>query len=351
MSGSSLDGLDMACCTFSGLPEHPLWSIEAVFSAKYDQQWLDRLRQIPSVDQRTFFAWNAAYGTWLGAQISHFIRSIDTRPELVVVHGHAVAHDPEAHYSVQLGHGATISAACRLPVMTDVRSADLALGGQGAPLAHLADLNLFPGYDAYLNLGGIANVTVPAIGRAWDVGGANQLLNALAREMGEEYDDQGTLASRGQVLHDLLEKLNGDPYLKAPPPKSLDNRYVQEHFTRYLLEDKRSATDRLATASQHIADNVIGALTQHLHDGRILVTGGGAYNEHVMGRFRSTSAERGHLLDWIIPASRILEYKEALLMAYMGYLRLQGLPNCVPSYTGARSPAVNGALYQTHPAT
>lgn len=352
MSGSSLDGLDMALCRFSADGDQLDYEVRATGQATYDDEWLERLRQVHRVDLSTYFTWNYDYGVWLGKKIADFAATSKAAPDLVSVHGHSVIHNPAAHFSVQLGHGAAISAACSFPVMCDVRSADMALGGQGAPLAHLADLYLYPGYAAYLNLGGIANITLPSAGKAWDLCGANQLLNAMARLLGKNFDDRGTLAATGQVVPGLLDRLNADHYLHEDPPKSLDNQYVTDHFTRLLLEDRHPVEDRLATATEHIAQAVVGALNHYtISAGKILITGGGAYNDFLIERFRQRSEEARLGVEWIVPEAQILEYKEAVLMALMGYLRLEHQANCLPTYTGASGPSLNGALYQTFPAS
>ena len=350
MSGSSLDGLDMALCRFSSDGGNFVHEVVATGQAFYEAEWLDRLRQVHRVDVHTFFSWNYEYGAWLGKAIAGFAETTGCIPELVVVHGHTVFHQPDAHYSIQLGHGAAISAQCSLPVMCDVRSADLALGGQGAPLAHLADLYLYPGYVAYLNLGGIANITLPSTGKAWDLAGANQLLNALAGLVGKAYDDRGMLAESGKVIPELLARLSADDFLSKEPPKSLDNQYVTDHFTRILLDDPHPVEDRLATATEHIAEEVVRSLVRYsIVNGKILITGGGAYNDFLIRRFMEHSVKAGLKVEWIIPEARILEYKEAILMALMGYLRIEQRANCVPTFTGASGPSSNGALYQTIP--
>lgn len=351
MSGSSLDGLDLACCYFEAVrAKEPhasdlsvlRWELEATACIAYPDEWIARLISLPSASAREFVVAHTDFGRYLGEQVRLFVQQLPAPPDAVVSHGHTIFHLPEQQCTVQLGDGAALAAACNLPVISDCRSSDIALGGQGTPLAPLADRYLFPGFDAYLNLGGIANVSLTdpeGHWRAWDVGPANQILNRLAQLRGLPYDMDGNLARKGQLLPALLEQLDAIPYFRKPAPKSLDNSWIAEQIWPLYRDAAGSVEDKLHTACLHLCRQVQHDLYRLAPDARVFVSGGGALNLFLVEQLRTVFPGLA------LPSESVIQYKEAALMALVGLFRLEQLPNCLHTVTGARASSINGALY------
>ncbi len=354
MSGSSLDGLDVAACAFDYREgELRSWRILAADTYPFSDAWRQRLRMAPLMTARDLAGLHAGFGRYLGELTQFFLVENAIAPQLIASHGHTVFHSPDEGFTTQVGDGAALAAVTGLPVACDFRSADLALGGQGAPLAPIADQLLFPGYDAYLNLGGIANLSC-RIGRRWvafDVTGANQVLDALAVEAGHAYDAEGQLAKRGRMIPELLTLLDQDEYFARVYPKSLGNDWVQRVLVRPSLRFAGPVPDRLHTAVIHIARQIARSLAAvRQREGgpeepvRLLATGGGAHNRFLMETIRE-ECEKICSLVITIPESETIAYKEAALIALMGVLRVYGAPNCLAGVTGAQLDSCGGALY------
>jgi anhydro-N-acetylmuramic acid kinase len=355
MSGSSLDGLDMALVRFEYDPlGHRLadWEIVAAMTRAFEAPLRDQLAQahtLPSAElMRLHVTLGREFGLWAGA----FLAERGLRADGIASHGHTVFHEPTTSrpFTLQIGEGAAMAQAAGLPVVCDFRSADVASGGSGAPMAPLGDALLFPEYDAWLNLGGIANLTWrEAAGRlqARDVSGANQILNALAAERGLMMDRDGRLAAGGLVLDPLLSYLLGKG-LPAPDIKALSNQWVQQHQTAVCCAWEGRVEDRLATATAFIATSVARTLAKassspkgNAH--RLLLSGGGACNAHLTDCLRQELAPLGWLP--VTAGDVVTHFKEALLMALAGLLRLYGRPNFLPEVTGARRAVSGGAVY------
>jgi len=344
MSGSSLDGLDLALCTFRNLKGRWQGEILRAETRPFSQVWRSRLAEATQLSLEDLAELHVRFGRYLGEQAKAFLSLGAADPPLraIASHGHTVLHDPGRAYSLQVGHGAYLAKAAGQPVVCDFRSADMAAGGQGAPLAPIADLHLFPGYAAYLNLGGIANVSIPRP-EGWlgfDLSGCNQLLNALSAEAGLEYDRAGALAARGRLIPDLLARLNAAPHFDQKPPKSLSNPWVMRELVQPALAFAAAPEDKLHTACRHIAGQLARALSGL--EGSLLVSGGGAHNDFLLACL--TEALPGLRIHK--PDPLVIDFKEALLMAFMGALFLEGLPNTLPEATGARQAVVAGAFFR-----
>lgn len=349
MSGSSLDGLDLAVCRFA-LKEGRMesWAPLAGKTLPLPLAWRERLGQLTDAGPREVAAAHAAYGRWVGQKLQHWLDREGLRPSGAGIHGHTLFHEPDGSpgYSVQIGDGAHAAAALGIPVVTDFRNADIAAGGQGAPMAPLADTLLFPGYDAWLNIGGIANITVAGTkGRisARDLCGANQLLNALAALKGLSMDRDGRLAAKGRIMEDLLHQAHEESTPSGI--RSLSNRQVQEGVVRLFLSWPGAAEDRLATATRWVADRIAESLPE-ARGGKervLMVTGGGAFNRQLIRQLEHRLSSRRWLLS--LPTPDTIRYKEAWLMALAGLYRWLGMPNFVQGVTGSRKAVCGGALF------
>jgi anhydro-N-acetylmuramic acid kinase len=347
MSGSSLDGLDLAWCRFYRISENAPFSYEilAAECRPFPQSLKDKLvhcREMTAIQlieaEVEFLGFSAAAIKELCQKVGHF-------PLAVASHGHTVFHDPSAGYSVQIGNGGILSGLCGLPVVCDFRTLDVGLGGQGAPLVPGAEAELFSEYDACLNLGGICNISFPkgANARGFDIGPCNQLLNFVSLQMGFEYDAGGQFAVSGNLIPELLKALDAVPYYNIPSPKSLSNESVAEIWLPLLQPWMENPCDVLHTLCQHIATKIVDALPL---GGRLLVSGGGAFNSFLMEQL---SKKLG--ADWHIELGdeNLAGFKEALCFAWLGLKRLLEEENVPASVTGARQNSVSGALYGINP--
>ncbi|MBL7884552.1 MAG: anhydro-N-acetylmuramic acid kinase, partial [Bacteroidia bacterium] len=308
MSGTSLDGVDLAFCRF--FVDNNKWNYEIVHAQtiEYTSHWKNRLSSLEEENAMVFQQVNTDYGLYLGQLLSDFIVKNNIKADFVSSHGHTIFHQPESKLTVQIGSGAAISANCKLPVVCDFRTLDVALGGQGAPLVPIGDKLLFSEYDYCLNLGGFANISFEEQGKriAYDICPVNIVMNAITEKTGLAYDDKGEKARSGMLSAYILNELNQLPYFKKVPnsPKSLGKEWVLENvfplFSQYEIADN----DLLNTYCEHIAYQISKAIKQT--KAKVLVTGGGVYNDFLMERIKTTV-----LAEIVVPDKKVIEFKEA----------------------------------------
>lgn len=351
ISGSSLDGLDMA---YIHLQETAgTWTFDILHTAcyAYEPEWEERLRNAIRLPSRDYMVLHAQYGRYIGLQVNRFIEefSLQHRVDLVSSHGHTSFHEPELGMTGQLGDGASIAALTGLPVVTDLRAMDVALGGQGAPIVPIGEKLLLGEYDYFLNLGGIANISRKTGSEfvAFDVCPANRILNMLAQKLGLAYDADGAIAATGRVNPELLQQLNSLGFYTQPWPKSLDNRFGTD--TVFPLIEKAGLTvpDAMATMVEHTACQLSASVRQLKKEGEaeqsLLATGGGALNGFLVQRIGTMLEAQG--VKVIVPDRKLVEYKEALVMALMGTLRWRQEYTTITTVTGASKGSIGGALW------
>lgn len=341
MSGSSLDGLDLCLARFA---RSTGWSyhIKKTATVSIPDPLRERLSASHTMPAEALMVLDADYGCWIAEQINWF-RKKEENILLAGIHGHTVFHNPEKQISLQIGNGALISSRTGLPVVDSFRIRDIYEGGQGAPLVPVGEHYLFGDYDAWINLGGIANISVKrADGSvlAWDICPCNQVFNFLAQRAGRAYDDGGKLARAGSKSGEWIKKWEALPYMQQEPPKSMSNQWVRENFLGELPEN---TADALHSFSHFVSGQISMALHEHLSPGaRVLFTGGGAYNDFLLELIRKKSDKDYHLVK---PEPSIIEYKEALIFGFLGLLRFLGQENVFASATGARKNTVAGTLH------
>ena len=351
MSGSSCDGVDAAICRFWEDGEELKYELTGTTTFQFSSDLKSALKSSAQLGASSLKSLEAKFSMFLAKHINNYL--ITSAPiDYIASHGHTVLHEPAESYTLQIGLGSIISAETGIPTICDFRSLDMAYGGQGAPVAPIADKYLFGGHRFYLNLGGIVNISsfvdTKIIG--YDIAPCNQMLNALSNTKGLEYDDGGELASSGQLNDVLLQNLLSHEYLTQAYPKSLDNSWVQTNFTSPTLAFDDTVENKLHTSIEFMAIAIAGELKKistneniELGDTTLFCTGGGAFNKHLMDRI---GFHIGQLrVKTVIPGKDIIEYKEAMLMALMGYLRLKEQPNCLASVTGASKDCSGGVIY------
>jgi len=339
MSGTSLDGLDLAAVEFRRSENRWNFSIMAAETVKYSNEWEEKLRTAPELPGEKLIELHNVYGKFTGQKINRFIKNHRLLPDLIASHGHTVFHQPEKGFTFQAGNGACIAAETGITTVADFRSGDVALGGQGAPLVPVGDRLLFSEYESCLNLGGFANISFEKTKKriAFDICPVNFILNDLARKLGKPYDENGELGRHGTIDNQLLEKLNQLEFYAQNPPKSLGKEWMDRHFFPVTEPSNISIHDKLRTAYEHIAIQIAKATPV---TGKMLVTGGGAFNSFLMERFKQQLK-----CEIVIPSSEIINYKEALVFAFLGLLRHLGEVNCYASVTGARRDSSAGVIF------
>ena len=376
MSGSSLDGLDIACVEFT--EQAGKWSFEIVKTGcyPYPEDWADRLRGAVDLSAREYQLLHTEYGHYTGQLVNQFIEAHQLQYTIALVssHGHTSFHLPARKMTAQLGDGAAIAAETKLPVVSDLRAMDIAFGGQGAPIVPIGEKILLPEYDLFLNIGGIANISFrphpnpiqkeraskpPShIGErslgdevfiAFDVCPANRVLNMLANDAGKSFDTGGEMAASGIVNTQLLETLNALEYYRKPYPKSLANDFGTGILYPIIKKAGISTANALRTCTEHIAIQVgrsAGLFKNQQPAGggrRLLVTGGGAFNHFLVSRIGENLKDQE--IETVVPSEDLVNYKEAVIMAFIGVLRWRQENNVMASVTGASRNSIGGALW------
>jgi anhydro-N-acetylmuramic acid kinase len=343
MSGTSLDGVDIAYCNFS--EDNSKWSycIEYAETFPYSDTWKETLSILENLTAFSFVSVHKEYGHFLGKLVSDFIAKHHILPDFIASHGHTIFHQPDKRITCQIGDGAAIVAECGIPVVCDFRSMDVALGGQGAPLVPIGDKFLFSDFDYCLNLGGFANISYECNAKriAFDICPVNIVLNKIAENSGKVYDYNGNLASVGYMNRELFNMLNGLEYYKKKHPKSLGKEWVTQYFNPLIDKSNLPDEGKLCTICEHIAFQIASIVNPTEKENKnMLVTGGGTYN-----LFLKVKLEEYCKCKIIIPDAKTIEYKEALIFAFLGVLRVRNDINCFCSVTGASKDNICGAIY------
>ena len=339
MSGTSLDGLDLAACKF--WQEKRKWHFEILSATTkgYTGMLRQKLATAHTLNSEQLIALHNEYGRFIGNEIREFMRENRIEAELIASHGHTVFHQPEKGFTFQAGNGAAIAAITGIKTVSGFRQADVALGGQGAPLVPAGDRLLFGKYKYCLNLGGFANISFEHenFRIAYDICPVNIVLNYFAEKKGHAFDSGGRLGEQGNVDQGLLEELNSISYYRLKPPKSLGREWVDENFLPLVENRKLNFHNTLRTIYEHIAVQIGKTF---LPPGEGLVTGGGAFNTFLMERIKHYSGVR-----LVIPEKVIVSCKEALIFAFLGLLRERGEINCLSSVTGAKKDSCCGIIH------
>ena len=344
MSGTSLDGVDLAHILFT--LESGAWhfSVAETATIPYTNQWVQRLKEAVDYKESDLLLLNADYTLLLSGIIKNFITSNAINDlDAVCSHGHTILHQPANGFTLQIGNLPEIAALVNQKVVCDFRVQDVQLGGQGAPLVPIGDRLLFSQYKYCLNLGGFSNISFDdEKGKrvAFDICPVNTVLNFYANKLGFDYDDRGIIASGNTIIRSLLDELNNLSFYKQDYPKSLGFEFVKEIVLPMMEKYTERPEEKIATFTEHIAQQ-IAATVKIIGNGELLVTGGGAYNDFLINRMK-------HLLpDTLIsiPDDKTIQFKEALIFALLGVLKLRGEVNALSSVTGALRDHSSGYVY------
>ncbi len=361
MSGSSLDGIDLAFAEFTETAGKWNFEISCAACIEYSTEWQEKLKSAIHLSARDYQLLHTDYGRFLGENINEFIEKFELhhKVSLIASHGHTTFHIPEKKMTHQLGDGAAIAAETKLPVVSDLRSLDVAFGGQGAPIVPLGEKLLFPDYHYFLNIGGIANVSINSKSTingnsfsdkneiiAFDICAANRVLNMLAAKKNLSYDKDGKLAAAGKINEVLLQKLNSLNYYSLPYPKSLANSFGTDIIFPLIKSFDLSTEDSLCSYAEHIALQIKNALIPFFTKAEVqqlMITGGGAFNQYLVRRISIHLSEIN--FEVFVPEDDVVNYKEALIMALLGTLRWREQYTVLSSVTGATQNSIGGALW------
>lgn len=339
MSGTSLDGLDICYVNFT--KEENTWDYKILHSEtiSYSQHWEEKLRNAINVSATDLLTLNSEYGFYLGKRVQEFIDQNNLQHvDVIASHGHTVFHQPQNKFTLQIGDGKALKIITALPVVFDFRSQDVLMGGNGAPLVPIGDELLFSEFDACLNIGGFSNISFKKDGKriAFDICPVNIILNQFSKILGKEYDENGELAKSGTVNFEMLSLLNSLSFYQENAPKSLGAEWINENVLPLLKNE--SPENILATFTEHAAFQIADVLARFKIE-KVLFTGGGTYNAYLIERIKNKTSS-----EIIIPENELIDFKEALIFALMGVLRLTNENNVLSSATGSRADHCAGIL-------
>lgn len=346
-----MDGLDIVFAEF--YEDAGTWNFEirATDCYAYSLEWKERLEHSISLSALNYQLLHTEYGHYLGKEVNRFIEenNLHYQVGLIASHGHTSFHIPSRKMTAQLGDGAAIAAETKLPVVSDLRALDVAFGGQGAPIVPIGEKLLLKDFSMFLNLGGIANISFNLAGKyiAFDVCPANRVLNLVAGLANRQYDAGGQMASQGKVNKELLNKLGAFDYYKQSYPKSLANNFGTDEIFPLLQSSGLSHNDLLRSYVEHIVQQTKFAVADNYKlptaNHRLLVTGGGAFNDFLVERLKEELLPVG--VEVVIPDENLIKYKEALIMGFIGVLRWRQEYNVLSSVTGAERDSIGGAVW------
>lgn len=340
MSGTSLDGVDLAYINFN-ISEQWTFKILHSETVSYSDEWQHKLKNAIQFTPSELEQLNSDYTKLLASIISEFISKHQLKEiDAVCSHGHTILHQPQNGLTLQIGNLPLLRDLIPYTIVCDFRVQDVALGGQGAPLVPIGDALLFANFDYCLNLGGFSNISFDdhGIRKAFDISPVNTVLNYYANTLGLPYDDGGRMAKTGTIHAKLLDQLNGLPYYKAAFPKSLGMEFVRDTIFPILQTYTIPTTDILRTFVEHIAIQIAAFCSPNT---KLLVTGGGAYHTYLLDRLRHHIPS----VQITIPDDKIIQFKEALIFALLGVLRLRNEINVLASVTGAHHDHSSGQIY------
>lgn len=333
MSGTSLDGVDLASCRIEKSPREWKYEFISCETVPYPEGILSELRDPGKPGEDDLHRLDDLLGHFYASILNKFHKNRGLKPDFIASHGHTILHEPDKSISFQAGSGSIMARETGLLVVNDFRSEDVRQGGQGAPLVPMGDRLFFSEYGACLNLGGFANISYEdEEGKrvAYDTSPLNMAFNYIAGMKGLEYDEDGKMAARGQIDPGLLLTMNELAYYRQAPPKSLGSEWFRDHFLPLLTQSRLSPEELMATTLEHLACQMTDSITASKAS-KVLLSGGGALNQSLVKRLLELGSA-----EIIVPDHDLLNYKEALIFALLGVLKVRGEINVLSSVTGGK---------------
>ena len=342
MSGTSLDGVDICLVSFKK-SDNKKFNIIYNKTFEYEEIWAKKLKESIFLNKKQLNKLDIEYGTLLSDYIKEFIKEFSiTKIDLISSHGHTIFHKPEKGITLQIGNGKTINKSTKIQVISDFRTQDVSYQGQGAPLVPIGDLNLFSNYKFCLNLGGFSNISIKDSSgiKAFDICPVNTVLNHYSNKLGYAFDKDGALSKKGGINIDLLNKLNKMSFYRKTGPKSLGIEFVNSKVLPLIEKFSLKPEDVLITYIEHISDQLNRSISEFSKN-KMLITGGGTYNKTLID-----SIKRKVKCELVVPEKKIIDFKEAMIFAYMGLLKSKGKNNCLKSVTGAIKDHSSGRIFK-----
>lgn len=336
MSGTSLDGLDIAYCEFELKDEKWHYQIKHAETIPYTSEIVQMLLSCENCSGEMLSFADYHVGRLFGQYARTFLDKYDLSVDFIASHGQTIFHQPSKGFTTQIGNISALSVESRCTVVGDFRAMDVALGGQGAPLVPIGDEILFGEYPCCLNLGGFSNISYKEHSKriAYDICPVNMVMNHLANMLGKPFDENGKIAKSGKIDDVLLSTLNSIPYYSNHTRSSLGKEWVNQYIFPLVDYSSLSVEDIMATYLEHIAIQIAYSLK-----GDTLLTGGGARNSYLVEKIREKTNYR-----IIVPDNLTIDFKEALIFAFLGLKRMRGEVNCLASVTGARQDSCSGLI-------
>jgi len=340
MSGTSLDGIDIAYCTFK---KKTRWTykIDKAITVKFPKIIKKRLLKSFEIKGYELIKLDHDLGDFIGNETKKFIKRNNFSPEIIACHGHTIFHNLKDKISFQIGNANRIYSKLEIPIINNFRELDVIFDGQGAPLVPIGEKLLFNKFNYFVNLGGVLNLT-KLKGKeiiAYDIAPLNIILNDISRKLNYDFDDKGNIAKNGKFISKLFNELNSLDYYKKPNPKSLGIEWIQNKIYPLIYKSGYNLEDLLNTLTNHIAFQL--SLNIKERGNNILVTGGGAYNKFLIENIRLYDKNKNN---WKIPNKTLINYKEALIFAFMGLLRKRKEKNILQSVTGSTVKLSSGII-------
>ncbi len=342
MSGTSLDGLDLALIKFNLANKKWKYRFISSFTIEYSDSWKLKLSNARFKNPKDLYNLDLDYTNFLAEQIKIFInRNFEYQIDLISSHGHTVFHQPQKGITYQIGNHKMLSDLLDYTVVCDFRVQDVELGGQGAPLVPGGDFHLFSDYKACVNLGGFANISLldnysPI---AFDISAANLILNNYAQKLNLPFDAEGKIASTGKIIIPLLDELNSLEYYFQKPPKSLGIEWLSEKVNPILSSfSEESIPNLMHTWVHHLANQILWVLP---NSGKVLFTGGGTHNSFLIGLIKQKSTAQ-----ICLPSNTLINFKEALVFGFLGLLKFLGEDNCFSTVTGSSHDHSTGVIFK-----
>jgi len=342
MSGTSLDGVDLALCRFTENGSNLNYELLEAETTSYPYYLKEQLEDALNISMQDLHYLDQRLAEYYAEIIKEFLKKKNVTPDLIASHGHTVLHQPDKGITLQIGDGDVIARKTRIVTINDFRLQDVSKGGQGAPLVPIGDRDLFNTYEFCLNLGGIANISFNHNDQriACDISPCNMALNTMTSWIGMEFDNKGRTAAKGTIHEDLLQRLNELDYYKDNPPKSLGKEWFLHTFLPEIRKTQITVEDALRTVNEHVAIQIAGMINTYAKEGAsVLATGGGTYNTFLMKLITEKCKAK-----LVIPEEKLVDFKEAIVFAYLGYLRIRNKTNVLASVTGAHSDTCAGII-------
>lgn len=343
MSGSSLDGIDLSLCHFKITSDGLSWELIKSDCVPFDESLQNKLTKGIFQSALDLEQLDVDFCKTLALAVQNFCNPDEY--DILASHGHTLYHKPDKDMTIQIGNGGRLSSYLMHDVISDFRVQDVCLDGEGTPLVAIAERDLFDGYDYYLNLGGIANLSISNQDQwqAYDICPCNQVLNFLANKKGYAFDTDGKIAEQGSLNQGFLDQLLTEPYFSKTAPKSLDNNWIKSEWIPKVETSQLNVEDKMCTYVHLIAKTINDQIPEDAQNSKLLLSGGGGKNLFLVKILKELLEKKSVSL--IIPEEEIINFKEAILMAYLGFLRMQESTNILSEVTGARSNVSAGALY------